>query len=209
MNLEQLIHGEILRADLVSVDAHFASIGITDSVGLVHLKTAFVALANVADFESLVSPSYKVHAAPSVLLKPFKRNLEFAKYLRNKAVGHIHPQLIAKAIEWQPLLRRVPGRLQGSQGFLVLNLWLLETAINSYVNKAGRHKIFDGETDLMYPPDWNRFLGFLETTIRGSILYLESLASFWTPTLVPPDAEPFDLDLALKAGKTRFRFLAQ
>lgn len=209
MNLEQLIHAEVIRADLWSVDAHFSSIGITDSTGLVHLKTAFVALANVADFEPLVRPSYKTHPDPSALFKALKKDLEFAKYVRNKAVGHIHPQLISKAIEWQPFLRRIPGRVQKSDGALVLNLWLLETTINTYVDEAGKHKIFDSETDLMYPPNWNRFLNFLETTIRRSISYLDSLATFWTPKLVPLEQEPFDLDLALKAGRTNFRFLAQ
>jgi hypothetical protein len=209
MNLEQLIHAEIIRADLWAVDAHFSSLGIADSTGLVHLKTAFVALANVADFEPLARSSYKTHPNPSKLFKEIKKDLEFAKYLRNKAVGHIHPQLISKAIEWQPILKRIPGRVKKSDGVLALNLWLLETTINTYVDAAGKHKIFDSETALMYPPNWNRFLKFLETTIRGSTAYLDSLVTFWTPRLVLPNQEPFDLDLALKAGKTNFKFLAQ
>ena len=209
MNLELLIHAEVIRGDLANADEHFSSVSVTSSTGLLHLKMAFIALANLADFEPLVRPSYKVHSDPSALLKPIRKNLEFAKYLRNKVVGHIHPQLVPKALEWAPTLRHIPGRLQKSFGALMVNLCLFETAINTYVDDAGSHKLFDSETDLMYPPDSQRFFDFLQETVRGSIAYLESLTAFWGPRLVPPNGDPFDLELALSAGRTKFQFLKQ
>jgi len=209
MKLEQVIHAEIVRADLTLVDARFTSVGIGDPDGMVYLKAAFIALANAADFELQARPSYKEYPAPAVLAKELKQNFEFAKYLRNKVVGHLHPELIPKAIEWQPIFRRVPGRLDKPGLAFIANLWLLETAINTYVDHTGKHKVFGSETDLMYPPDWERFRDFLEGTVRGSLAYLNSLVEYWAPKVAAPMDAPFDLELAIKAGRTDFKFLAQ
>ena len=210
MNLEQILQAGVYRADLGAADQHFSSIGITDSTGLVHLKNALIALANVADFEAFIRPSYREQPAPSALIKPLKKNLEFAKYLRNKYVGHIHPALIAKAIEWQPTLRHIVRNLADPKVALLVNVWLLETAINTYVDVAGAHRVFSSETDVMYPPDWKRLLDYLEATIRGCICYLDKLVEVWSPQVVPAgDRQVFDLELALKAGQTEFKFLAQ
>jgi hypothetical protein len=208
MNLESLLQASIYRADLEIVDSHFGAIGITDLTGMLHLKSALVTLANFCDFELTVRPTYKEHPEPSAIVRPLRKNMEFSKYLRNKFVGHIHPDLIAKAIEWQPILRHAATSLDEPKAMLMVNLWILETTINTYIDADGKHKVFDGETDLMYPPDWARFLDFLETTVRGGIYYLNTLQQLWGPNILPNLQDPFDLELALKAGKTEFKFLA-
>lgn len=158
MTLEQLIQIGVHWGDLAAVDSHFAAIGIKDLSGIVHLKAAFIALSNVADLEPTLRSTYKTHREPAELVKPLAKNLAFAKYLRNKFVGHIHPQLVAKAIERQPIFRHAPGRMDDPRFVLLVNLWQLETTINTYVEGNGAHKVFDTETDLIYPPDWERFL---------------------------------------------------
>ena len=208
MNLESLLQASVYRADLEIVDSHFGAIGITDLTGMLHLKSALVTLANFCDFELTVRPTYKKHPEPSAIVKPLRKNMEFSKYLRNKFVGHIHPDLIAKAIEWQPILRHAATKLDDPKAMLMVNLWILETTINTYVDADGKHKVFSSETDLMYPPDWERFLDFLENTVRGGIYYLKSLQEIWGPNILPTLQDPFDLELALKAGKTEFKFLA-
>ena len=209
MTLEQLIQAGILLADLSAIDSHFKSIGLKDLAGMVHLKAALITLSNVADLEPTLRSTYKVHPEPSTVIKPFEKNLAFAKYLRNKFVGHIHQSLVTKAIEWQPVFRHIPGRLEDPWFMLFVNLLLLETAINTYVAANGAHKLFASETDLLYPPDMDRFLAFLEQTIRGSIAYLRQLAELWTPVVARPVESAFDLEAALKAGRTEFKFLAQ
>lgn len=208
MTLEQLIQVGVHLADLVAIDSRFQAIGLRDLESVVQLKAALVTLSNVADLEPTLRSTYKVHPEPSKLIKPFDKNLVFAKYLRNKFVGHVHPQLVAKAIEWQPVFRHIPGRLEDPQFMLFVNLWLLETTINTYVAADGSHKIFSGETDLLYPPDMDRFLGFLQETIHGSIAYLRQLADLWVPVLALPVESAFDLEAAMKAGRTEFKFLA-
>lgn len=68
MTLEQLIHAGVLSADLTTVDAHFTSIGISDLNGIVHLKSALLALANVADFEAVLKPTYRAKPEPSEII---------------------------------------------------------------------------------------------------------------------------------------------
>lgn len=208
MNLESLLQASIYRADLEIVDSHFSAIGITDLTGMLHLKSALVTLANFCDFELSDRPTYKEHPEPSAIVKPLRKNMEFSKYLRNKFVGHIHPDLIEKAIEWKPILYHAATRLDDPTAMLMVNLCILETTINTYIDADGKHKVFNGETDLRHPPDWARFLDFLETTVRGGIHYLKTLQTLWGPDILPTIQDPFDLKLALKAGQTEFKFLA-
>lgn len=209
MNLEQLLQAAVHRSDLAEVDAQFTAIGVSTGEGFVRLKGAILTLANVADFEPTIRPTYKELPEPSVIIKPLQSNLAFCKYLRNKFVGHIHPTLLSKAIEWQPILTQAPCYLENQNFLVALNLWLLETAINTYVDGEGNHKIFDGETDLMYPPDWRRFVDFLGDTIRGTFEYLSLLNSLWAPKLTLQVPAEFNLELAIRSGQTEFRFLAQ
>lgn len=209
MEFEQLLQAEIYAADLRVVDDHFTSIGITDANGVLHLKSALVTLANVCDFEAGARASYKECPEPAAVFKPLRKQCELAKYLRNKFVGHIHPDLLAKALEWQPMLRKVLPDGEDPQIMLLVNLWLLETAINTYVQADGTHKVFASETDLMYPPDWERFAEFLESTIRGGIEYLALIRACWKPRLVPVLPEPISIEDATRAGRTEFKYLAQ
>lgn len=209
MNLEQFLQVGIHWGDLVAVDSHFTEVGINEPSGMVHLKAALVALANVADFERALRSTYKTHPEPSTLIKPLLENLAFVKYLRNKLVGHMHPDLVAKAVEWQPILRQAPKHPSDPKFVFLVNLWLLETTINTYVNPDGSQKLFATETDLMYPPDWKRFVDFLEETIRGSLAYLSRLQELWAPVLALSTPTGLDLDLYAKAGQTDFKFLTQ
>jgi hypothetical protein len=209
MEFEKLLQAEIYAADLRVVDAHFASIGIQDANGMLHLKSALVTLANVCDFEGTVRASYKEFGEPGAVFKRLRKQFELAKYLRNKFVGHIHPELLAKALEWQPTLRQVLPSGDDPNVMVLVNLWLLETAINTYVDGDGKHKVFPSETDLMYPPDWQRFAGYLVSTIRGGIEYLALIRAYWAPLVAAPQAEPFSLEAALRAGRTEFKYLAR
>ena len=54
-----------------------------------------------------------------------------------------------------------------------------------------------------------RFLSFLEETIRGILEYLKLLLDIWSPKLTSSDSEGVSLELAIKAGKTRFKYLTK
>jgi hypothetical protein len=209
VNVDTLLQAAVYAADLDVVHSHFEEVGIKDLKGMLHLKSALITLANVRDFESTIRPSYQDRPEPSGVYKPLRKNFEFAKYLRNKFVGHLHPELLSKALEWQPMLRRLAADVHDPQVMTLANLWILETAINTYVGDDGKHKVFGGETDLMYPPDWTRFVEFLHASVTGGIQYLKAVHDQWAPQVFPAEEEPFSLELALKAGRTKFKFLGQ
>lgn len=207
MILKHYLSARILQADLVAVDAHFSEYGISDMKAVICVKNALIALANLVDFERSIRGHYAEHRELSAGFTAYQKQYEFSKYLRNKFVGHIHSDLIEKAVEWNPRLRYIAARMDESQIMLLANLFLIETAINTYVDQDGKHRIFESETDLMYPPDWMRFLDFLEKTVRSAIQYLAELCATLNNNLDHPDPSHFDVQLWIKAGETKFSFL--
>ncbi len=206
-DLDRYIAACLLQADLSAIDVHFSQLGISDMAGIVCLKNAFLALANMVDFERTVRDLYKEHKTLSTIFSKNRRNYEFAKYLRNKFVGHIHSELIEKAIEWKPELRYLAARMSDSKIMLLVNIFVLETAINTYVGEDGKHKVFESETDLGYPPDWKRFVDYIEVSIRSAIHYLEDLCGVLSAAIDHPAPDQFDFELWAKAGRADFAFL--
>jgi hypothetical protein len=177
MDLNQYIAARIVQADLIAVDTHFSKVGISDMDGIICLKSTLVAIANLLDFERTIRILYKDHRDVSKVFKRYEKNYEFAKYLRNKFVGHIHPELIKKAIEWKPELRSIARKMDDQKLMILINIFILETTINTYVDDDERNKFFETETDLMYPPDWKRFLNFLEISVRSAIAFLKEVCA--------------------------------
>ena len=206
-DLDRYIAARLLQADLSVIDTHFSVVGISDMAGIVCLKNAFLALANMVDFERTVRDIYREHKTLSAAFFENQRNYDFAKYLRNKLVGHIHSELIEKAIEWKPELRYLAAQMDDQKVMLMVNIFVLETAINTYVGEDGKHKVFESETDLVYPPDWRRFIDYLEVTIRSAIHYLGDLCGVLSDAIDHPAPDQFDFELWAKAGKTDFAFL--
>ena len=110
-----------------------------------------------------------------------EKAFEFAKYVRNIMVGHMDVALLAKAIEWKPEVNWLLADNADKATFL-LNLFVLETALNTYVDGNEKHLLFDGDTDLIYPPDWRRFLVWLTGITSGGILFLEAPFQFRNAT---------------------------
>ncbi|WP_321467842.1 hypothetical protein [Halarcobacter sp.] len=171
------------------------------------IKHAFLTIANFVDFELTVRTLYKVHNELSKNFKKFSKEYEFAKYLRNKFVGHIKYELIEKAIEWKPELRYSLQRIEEDGIMFIFNIFILETAINTYVDENGKHKIFDSDTDLVYPPDLKRFMIFLTNIIRSSIDYLTKLSFILKQDIEILDPEKQNIEHWIAAAKTEFKFI--
>lgn len=167
--MEKLIKAHLLNADLIEIDRLFEKANLKGISNIILLKQSFVTIANLVDFELTVRTIYAEHRELSSIYAKASKEYEFVKYLRNKFVGHIKPELLTKTIEWKPELKYMIRNIQNSELMLVCNLWILETAINTYVNPDETHKIFDSETDFIYPPDNKRFLIFLTHVIKSSI----------------------------------------
>lgn len=208
-DLDRYLAARLLQADLSIVHAHFSETGITDMGGVVRLKSAFLALANMVDFERTVRDLYKEHKTLSGVFCKNRRNYEFAKYLRNKFAGHVLSELIEKAIEWKPELRYLAAQMDNQKIMFLVNIFVLETAINTCVGEGGKHKVFESETNLVYPPDRKRFMDYLEVSIRSAIEYLRELCEVLTAAIEHPAHDDFDFKVWAKAGKIHFCFLKQ
>jgi hypothetical protein len=216
---EGLVDGDYLRlcvearialADLVTVDRELSATERHTDTFIVMTKHALLVLANAYDLETAVRRVYLTHYDLSELYKPLEKQLAFARYLRNIYVGHVNRELVEKAIEWKPeVVTIAPLKEQDEPANIIINLALLETAINSFVDVDGKQKVFGGDTDLNYPPDATRFLVFLTESVHGTISYLKALVAALQSHLEPPQSHEENMELFVKAGMTDFRFLTK
>lgn len=205
--MNQYIRAQLLHADLISIDKSFTENGLPDMQAMLLLKQAFIAVANFGEFENSIRAIYQDHPELSYLFKRFSRECDFTKYLRNRFVGHINQELIIKAIEWRPELKKCLDNMDDEKIMYVVNLSILETAINTYVDVNGSHRVFDSETDLMYPPDNSRFLIFLSKTIQSSIGYLNKYIELVTPSINKEIDDSGNIQYVFEAAKTIFKFI--
>ena len=171
-------------------------------------KLAAVTLGNVVDLEPLTRQLYIDNQELSATFKQFEKEAQFARYLRNTFAAHKNEELVRQAIAWRPEIRMFVSDIDETKSTLI-DLFVLETAINTYIAEDGSHKIFDGETDLVYPPDVQRFNAYLEKTVTGALSYLDMLIRTLLAGYTPPNWEEEGLQLAAKAGKMDFGFVTK
>jgi hypothetical protein len=205
--MEKFIKSKLLRADLVEIDRQFEDFGFKDMSSIVLVKQAFVAIANLVDFELALRSIYAENRNLSAIYSKASKEFDFAKYLRNKFIGHIKPELLEKAVEWKPELRCMLKDTDKPEFMFMYNIWVLETAINTYVKPDGAHKIFESETDLVYPPDLKRFLIFLTHVVKTGIEYLDVLGVVLGSKIKMLDHTQKDLEHWLVAGKADFEYV--
>lgn len=150
MKLENQIY---FQSRIIHADLWNARDNLTETMNMVgpwlsFMKLGLIALGNLADLDGPTRPLYARHTDVAADMKALRANLDFAKYLRNIFVGHINDDLIAKAYEWRPELRALPQTRELTASAL-LNIYVLETAINTYVAQDGSHQFFPSETDLV------------------------------------------------------------
>lgn len=204
--MKELIKARLLLADLKEIDKHYEETGFSTMTSIVMFKQVLIATANLVDFEQKIKPLYAKHRHLSASYRDTAREFEFAKYLRNKFVGHIKPELIEKAVEWRPELNYLLKR-DDALSMYFMNLFVLETAINTYVNVDGTHKVFDSNIHLIYTPDLDRFVVFLTGIVKAGTAYLQKLIATLSKDIQFPDENKMDLKLWVAAGRTEFKFI--
>ena len=126
----RLAHG-----DLFEIDRQLAGGHDLNGQWVLLVKQTFIAVASLTDLELTVRRIYKEQPKVYAEYKKWQRQFDFAKYVRNILVGHTNPALIEKAIEWKPELYSLLGETD-ENARLLINVFLLETAINTYVMKT-------------------------------------------------------------------------
>ena len=209
--MDQFLQAKVLKADLVAIDTQLSENGIGDMPNMVLLKQGLISVANLFDFELTIRRIYQHHPELRETYSAFSKECEFLKYLRNKFVGHLKQELINKALEWNPEIRMFLNGMDAPAVAYCVNQLILETAINTYVDGNQKHKVFDSETDLNYPPDSTRFLKCLTLAIRSSVEFLKKYIAI-RQNEVQGEIEYASgiegiLRLASEAGKTDFKFI--
>lgn len=205
--IQIVISARLAHGDLVAADEALEAGPDDHAMRLVLLKQLLVSCANVADLEGISRELYKDHPELNEIISTHRRGFEFAKYMRNVAVGHVNPALCRKAIEWRPELNAVLAASDaGADAFL--SYAILETAINTFVY-GERHKVFDSDTDLAYPPDLTRFLNYLGETVHAGIAYCSAISAIAVSRAELPDYREKWFELAAKAGQTEFKFITR
>lgn len=205
--MDQYIRAQLLRSDFIGIDKSFTEHGLSDIHSIILLKQAFIVVSNFCEFENSVRSCYREYSELSDIYNSCSNEFGLARYLRNKFAGHIKQELISKAIEWRPEMRMFLDSMDDDKVMHTVNSFILETAINTYVNSNGKHKVFDSETDLMYPPDNKRFLIFFTKVIRTPIEYLSRYIEVMSPNMAEEIASSRNLEHFIKAGKTEFSFI--
>lgn len=198
--------GMVAHHDLLTAHEALEAGTVEMNMRMVLMRHIILEVANVADLSGQSRSLYEHHPELGELQAPHSKGFEFCKYLRNKYVGHFVPELTSKTFEWLPHANALLGSLEPAKQ-VTMSWFALETAINTYVDEASGHKIFDTETDLNYPPDQNRFLNFLGETALGAIAYVSRLIEVTLSYVNVPDMEKEWIELAIKAGETDFEYL--
>lgn len=166
----------IIHGDLLIVDGELGGQTGPQGIWFPFVKAALIALANLSDLEGVMRPLFQEHPDLAESNRAISGDLRFAKYLRNVFAGHLNQSLFAKAYIWRPEIRKIPD-IREFDGTVMLNVYVLETAINTYVATDGSHGMFPSETDLIYPPDMKRFCEWLSTTVRSGIKLCDDLGA--------------------------------
>ncbi|MBS1019554.1 hypothetical protein JK205_11550 [Gluconobacter cerinus] len=204
-NFEEIYYrSRIIHGDLFVCDEQLKSKRDLDGVWFLYLKSAFIALANLSDAVGGFRVLYSENPELSVLVKEIQGSLEFSKYIRNVFSGHINSSLLSKTYEWLPQIRKIP-EIKSLSGTVSLNIYVLETAINTYVSLDGGHGIFDSETDFMYPPDKERFLHWFSDLIGKSINICDMIGGITHTKVEGLGTSVEVLDAFIQAGSTEFR----
>ena len=194
-----------IQNDLQEAKANVQEKGLLPSIA--YIKIAFFAFHNLRDLERRIRSMYSQYRGLSEKFDSFKANAELFSYLRNKFAGHLTNDLVEKALEWKPELKMMLDKEYDPTIVAVYNLFFLETAINTYVDDQGRHKFFDSETDLLYPPDEKRFRETLLESIDDASEFLNALQQVLRPQVRIPETGEEQFELFIKAGGTDFEYL--
>lgn len=136
--------------------------------------------------------------------KGLHQRLEFIKHVRNIISGHLDDRAIQKACEWEPTIFSEGAKGDMDAQLLFSYKALIETAINSYIDKDEVQKIFKKEIDLFYPPNQSEFLSFLDSVNTDCIQFLEQVCAELNKEISYHKFED-GIDLYIKAGGTDFK----
>ena len=135
--------------------------------------------------------------------RQLRKTLSFINHFRNKAVGHLDTTLLERAVQWSPSLFSMDNKNNEKIQIIQGQIAVIEASINSFLNEEGVQKVFKTEIDLMYPPDFRMFFGYLWKVVTESIDWLSSSLS-----IISSEIKFYEQDemreISAVAGQTEF-----
>lgn len=167
-------------------------------------KNCFVALDIFRDsfrsFSSLLSDNTDL----SDKARDLKKRLLFINHIRNIISGHLAENLLEKAVQWEPYIFSCEVKENESAQLFLAYKTLLESAINSFIDKESKQKVFNTEIDLLYPPNQTLFFNYVGGLNIDSIYLLGEVLKILRDKIVFLDKKAVLIAYA-KAGDTDFR----
>ena len=146
------------------------------------IKYNFIALKNIHDSKCDFNIYNTDNEELNKLSKALNPYLEFATHVRNLISGHLDNGIIDNAVQWEPLIfTKAPKRNESNYKeaqLIIIYKTLLESAINSYVDKNGKQKQFGEELDLNIPQYSSMLLDYMNKANDASFAYLTELMRY-------------------------------
>ena len=172
------MEGVFLKQELLRFkDAYSVQFkGFLDFYG--RLSFHLIALNNFKDFSDRINIQNSVELQS--LRKDLTNKLECIKYIRHRICGHLDWDFVEQAIKWDPMLLidyRESDSKEKSHAFIadMFAKSVIECAINSFQKDNPSNKVFHGEFDMAYTPNYKEFASFIEYTNEKAILFLNLL----------------------------------
>lgn len=164
-------------------------------------RSVFLTLNNVKDAVGKI----QIEGSREFVIKTraLKKNLRFANHFRNRGIGHLDDSLLKRAAQWSPQIFYESSKDNDVFKLVEAQRAIIESCINSFIDKDGVRKIFDSEIDLMYPPDANQFYSYLSKLVNETIAWLSEATEIIFKSIdLHTDKEI--RELASIAGQTNF-----
>lgn len=159
-----------IRADLASLDTAFAK-GDHDGRFFANIRNVFVVLVNVDDVRREVAALVRTNAPLVASTRSLGQRLQPVRRLRNVVGGHLSNEIVEIALREEPILLLAGMNPEAIQYLSAIRI--VDAALNHYLDPAGNPLIFGGDTDLVYPPDMERFLTWLGTLVGDTLSWLD------------------------------------
>lgn len=107
-------------------------------------------------------------------------------------------------MQWEPCIFSDKTKENESAQLFLAYKTLLESAINSFIDKESKQKVFDTEIDLLYPPNQTLFFNYIGELNTDSIYLLREILAILRDKIGFLDESQVMLAY-IKAGETDFR----
>ncbi len=164
-------------------------------------RSVFLTLNNVKDAADRIQIGSSSEFV--VQTRALRKNLIFANHFRNRGIGHLNDTLLKRAVQWSPQIFYESFKDNDVFKLVEAQRTIIESCINSFIDKNGVQKIFGTEIDLMYPPNAKQFYSYLSKLVKETIDWLTEATKIIFDSINHHTDEEIR-ELAAIAGQTNF-----